>query len=80
MQKKLLETKTISFNGTNCEVKYFRQRDLDGDVIYSSEVTFREDDKMILDGSSLGNLQQKVNLVLPASIYSRVVAGILEVA
>jgi len=74
---KLKEIKFTAFNDV-LEITYFKSTNLEGKVRYSSEIIFRSGDKVIIDDKTLSRLESKINLLIPASIYSRVIAGMIS--
>lgn len=77
MVTKLKEAKSMVFNEVNLEVTYFMNTDSGGKVWYSSEIIFSSEDKVIIDDKTLRRLENKMNLLLPASVYSRIIAGMI---
>jgi hypothetical protein len=71
MFTKLIRTKKIHINDADYEIKYYRRVNLNGGTHFTSEVTIGGDDKIILDDHSIAGLEYKVDLVLPAALYSR---------
>lgn len=53
------------------EIKYYKYTNFDGLTIYSSEVDFGKNDKVILDDNSIYSLENKVRLIVPAAILTR---------
>jgi hypothetical protein len=71
MFTKLIEVKRMHINEVDYEIKYYRKTNLDGKASFTSEVTIGLNDKIILDDHSMASLEHKVDLVLPAALYSR---------
>lgn len=71
MFTKLIRTKRIQINDADYEIKYYRRINLNGGTHFTSEVNIGGDDKIILDDHSIASLEYKVDLVLPAALYSR---------
>jgi len=71
MFTKLIGVKRIHINEEDYEIKYFRKTNLNGKTSFSSEVNIGRNDKIILDDHSMARLEYKVDLVLPAALYSR---------
>jgi hypothetical protein len=61
MFTKLIATKKIHVNDADYEIRYYRKMNLNGG-----------NDKIILDDHSIASLEYKVDLVLPAALYSRI--------
>lgn len=53
------------------EIKYYKYTNFNGLTIYSSEVDFGKNDKVILDDNSIYSLKNKLRLVVPAAILTR---------
>jgi len=71
MFSKLIGTKKIHINDGDYEVRYYRNTNLNGETLFTSEVNIGLNDKIILDDHSMASLKYKVDLVLPAALYSR---------
>ena len=71
MFTKLIRIKKIHINDTDYEIRYYRKINLNGNTSFTSEVNIGLNDKIILDDHSMGSLEYKVDLVLPAALYSR---------
>jgi hypothetical protein len=72
MFTKLIGVKRIRINEADYEIKYYRETRLNGKISFTSEVNIGLNDKIILDGHSMAGLEYKVDLVLPAALYSRI--------
>ena len=75
MFTKLIGVKRIHINEADYEIKYYRKTNLDGKTSFTSEVNIGLNDKIILDDHSMASLEYKVDLVLPAALYSRTPAN-----
>ncbi len=53
------------------EIKYYKYTNFNGLTIYSSEVDFGKNDKVILDDNSIYSLENKLRLIVPAAILTR---------
>jgi len=71
MFTKLIGIKRIHINEGDYEIKYYRKTNLNGKTSFTSEVNIGFNDKIILDDHSMASLEYKVDLVLPAALYSR---------
>jgi hypothetical protein len=71
MFTKLIGIKKIHINEANYEVRYYRKTNLNGRTSFTSEVNIGLNDKIILDDHSMASLEYKVDVVLPAALYSR---------
>ena len=71
MFTKLIGIKRIHINEADYEIKYYLKTNLYGKTSFTSEVNIGLHDKIILDDRSMASLEYKVDLVLPAALYSR---------
>jgi hypothetical protein len=71
----LVKTVELQIGTETYSVKYFENRTLRGTLRYSSELLLGPDDRIILDGNSLTALESKVARLVPATIYSRMLAA-----
>jgi len=71
MFTKLIGIKRIHINAADYEIKYYLKTNLYGKTSFTSEVNIGLNDKIILDDHSMASLEYKVDLVLPAALYSR---------
>ncbi len=72
MSTKLIGIKKININDSDYEIRYYRKNNFNGNTLFTSEVNIGLNDKIILDDHSMASLEYKVDLVLPAALYSRV--------
>ena len=72
---KLVKTGQIEVEGRTYQVRYFEQRTVRGAPRYSGEVLLGPNDRIILDDDSLTGLESRIERLVPATIYSRVVAA-----
>lgn len=75
MFRKLLKSDEIEVADERYTVRYYEQKTLRGARRYSSEVLLGPADRIILDDDSLTSLESKVSRLVPATIYSRMLAG-----
>ena len=76
MFKTLVKTDAIvGFDDQRFSVRYFELRTMRGARRYSAEIVIGPGDRVILDDDSVLNLETRANRLVPASIYSRVLAG-----
>jgi hypothetical protein len=75
MFRKLLKSDEIEVADERYTVRYYEQKTLRGARRYSSEVLLGPADRIILDDDSLPSLESKVARLVPATIYSRMLAG-----
>jgi len=71
MFTKLIEVEKIHLNAVDYEIRYFLNTNVNGGTSFASEVEIGQDDKIILDDRTMARLKYKVDLVLPAALYSR---------
>ena len=72
---KLVKTDEIEVEGQAYTIKYFQATTLRGAQRYSSELVLGPGDRIIVDGSSLGDLEWRVARLMPATLYSRALAA-----
>jgi hypothetical protein len=76
MFKTLLKTDTIAgFDDQTFSIRYFEIRTIRGTRRYSAEIVIGPTDRVILDDDSVSNLEARANCLVPASVYSRVLAA-----
>jgi hypothetical protein len=75
MFRTLVRTDALTIDDRTYPVRYFEVRTLRGTRRYSAEILLSQDDRIILDDDSLSNLEAKTAHLVPATIYSRVLAG-----
>jgi hypothetical protein len=75
MFRKLVKTGEIEIEGRNYVVRYFELRTARGGRRYSCEVVLEAADRIIVDDDSLTSLESKVARLVPATIYSRLLAA-----
>jgi hypothetical protein len=74
--RRLVKTDAIEVDGRTYTIMYFQETTPRGTQRYSSELVLGPGDRIIVDGSSLGDLEWRVARLMPATIYSRVLARI----
>jgi hypothetical protein len=72
--RKLIKTDRIEIEGRAYTVDYFEATTERGTHRYSSETVLGPGDRIIVDGSSLGALECRVARLMPATLYSRLLA------
>jgi hypothetical protein len=72
--RKLIKTDRIEIEGRAYTVDYFEATTARGTHRYSSETVLGPGDRIIVDGSSLGALECRVARLMPATLYSRLLA------
>jgi hypothetical protein len=75
MANRLLKTDELQIGGQAYSVKYFENETTRGTLRYSSELLLGPADRIILDGNSVTDLESKVARLVPATIYSRLLAA-----
>ena len=75
MPTRLLKTDELQIGGHAYSVKYFESQTARGTLRYSSELLLGPADRIILDGNSVTDLESKVARLVPATIYSRLLAA-----
>jgi len=71
----LIKAEEIELEGQVYSVRYFEGKTLRGTQRYSAELALGPADRIIFDGSSLMVLESRVARLVPASIYSRILAA-----
>jgi hypothetical protein len=72
--RRLVKTDQIEVDGQAYTVDYFEATTARGTQRYSSETLLAPGDRIIVDGSSLGALEWRVARLIPATLYSRMLA------
>ena len=75
MFRTLVKTAALEIDDQTYSVRYFEVRTLRGGRRYSAEVLLATDDRIILDDDSITNLEAKTTRLVPATVYSRLLAG-----
>jgi hypothetical protein len=70
----LKKTERLAVGGRRYVVRYFEQHTMHGTRRYSAEIALGPADCIILDGDSVANLQARVARLVPATLYSRMLA------
>ena len=71
----LLKTDTVAIGDQMFPVEYFELRTERGARRYSAEILLRPGDRIILDDDSVTNLEARTVRLVPATLYSRVLAA-----
>jgi hypothetical protein len=74
MFRTLVKTDAVSVEDRTVAVRYFEQRTLRGARRYSAEILLGPDDRIILDDDSVMNLETRTTCLVPATLYSRMLA------
>ena len=80
MLRKLVKTSEVEVDDHCYPVRYYEQKTVRGMRRFSSEVLLGPDDRIILDDDSMSSLESKVMRLVPATIYSRLLAARRPVA
>jgi hypothetical protein len=75
MLRTLLKTDTLLIEDRTFPIRYFELRTLRGARRYSAEILLGPGDHIILDDDSVMNLEARTTCVVPATLYSRMLAG-----
>jgi hypothetical protein len=75
MLRTLLKTDTLVIEDRTFPIRYFELRTLRGARRYSAEILLGPGDRIILDDDSVMNLEARTTCVVPATLYSRMLAG-----
>jgi hypothetical protein len=76
MFRVLVKTEEVAVDNQRVPVRYFELRTLRGLRRYSAEILLSPGDRIILDDDSVTNLQARTARLVPATIYSRLLARI----
>ena len=71
----LVKTDMLAVDDQTLAVRYFELRTVRGTQRYSAEILLGGDDRIILDGDSVTTLEAKIRRLVPATLYSRVLAA-----
>jgi hypothetical protein len=74
MLRILLKTQAVVLNDQSVPVRYFEVRTVRGQRRYSAEILLAPDDRVILDDDSVINLEARATRLVPATLYSRMLA------
>ena len=75
MFRTLVKTDALAIDEHIYAVRYFELRTLRGARRYSVEILLGPGDRIILDDDSVTNLEAKTTRLVPATLYSRALAG-----
>ena len=75
MLRTLVKTAALAVEDQTYAVRYFELRTLRGARRYSAEILLGPGDRIILDDDSVTNLEAKTMRLVPATLYSRLLAG-----
>ena len=75
MFRTLMKTEAVAVNAQTVAVRYFELRTVRGARRYSAEILLGPGDRVILDDDSVTNLETRATRLVPATVYSRLLAG-----
>jgi len=75
MFRTLLKTDALAIEDRTFQIRYFELRTLRGARRYSAEILLGPGDRIILDDDSVLNLEARTTCLVPATLYSRMLAG-----
>jgi len=74
MFRTLVKTQAIEVEEHTVAVRYFELRTLRGGRRFSAEILLGPDDRIILDDDSVTTLEARTARLVPATLYSRLLA------
>lgn len=74
MFRTLVKTEALAVDEISVPVRYYEVRTLRGARRYSAEIMLGADDRIILDDDSMTNLEARATRLVPATLYSRMLA------
>jgi hypothetical protein len=75
MFRTLVKTEAVAVDDQTVAVRYFELRTLRGGRRYSAEILIGPGDRIILDDDSVTNLEARTGVLVPATLYSRMLAS-----
>ena len=75
MFRTLVKTESVAVDDQTVSVRYFEVRTLRGGKRYSAEILIGPGDRIILDDDSVPNLETRTMRLVPATLYSRMLAS-----
>ena len=75
MLRTLVKTDRVAVENQTVAVRYFEQRTQRGGRRYSAEIRLGPSDCIILDDDSVPNLEARTARLVPATLYSRLLAS-----
>ena len=76
MFRTLVKTDNVAVDNRSYQVRYFEIRTLRGLRRFSAEIMLGPGDRIILDDDSVTNLETRATRLVPATLYSRMLARI----
>ena len=80
MFRTLVKTDALSVADQTVAIRYFEVRTMRGARRYSAEILLAPGDRIILDDDSVTNLEARTNVLVPATLYSRLLASRADAA
>ena len=74
MFRTLVKIEAVAVGAHSYPVRYFELRTMRGGRRYSAEILLAPGDRIILDGDSMTNLEARAARLVPATVYSRLLA------
>ena len=74
MLRTLVKTDAIEIDSHSVAVRYFEVRTMRGARRYSAEIVLGPGDRIILDDDSVTTLEARAARLVPATLYSRLLA------
>jgi hypothetical protein len=74
MIRTLVKTEMVAVDDQHYPARYFELKTLRGLRRYSAEILLGPGDRIILDDDSMTTLQARATRVVPATLYSRILA------
>ena len=71
----LVKTDALAIAGRSYPVRYFEAHTVRGTRRYSAEILIGPGDRIILDDDSMTRLEAKAMRLVPATLYSRILAA-----
>ena len=75
MFRTLVKTEALAVEDQTFDVRYFELRTLRGARRYSAEILLGPGDRIILDDDSVTTLEARTTRLVPATLYSRMLAA-----
>lgn len=75
MFRRLVKTEDVEVEGRQYQVRYYAARTMHGGRRYSAEVILGPADRVIVDDSSMSNLEARIAHLVPATVYCRMLAS-----
>jgi hypothetical protein len=75
MLRTFIKTEDVAVEDQTVAVRYFELRTQRGTRRYSAEILIGSTDRIILDDDSVSNLEARTACLVPATLYSRLLAS-----